>query len=58
MKEYHVKITETRTRIVTVEAEDSPDARDIAEANWLGGYYDLGDADFQDVRFAVLNLEH
>jgi len=53
MKDYEVGITETRTRTVTVEAEDSLEARDIAEVNWLNGYYALGDADFQDVSFLV-----
>ena len=53
MKKYKVKITETLTKCVMVEAGCPLDARDIAEEKWRIGEHYLGADDFQGVRFLV-----
>ena len=50
---YKVKITETLTRWVTVEADCPLDARDMAEEKWRNGTHYLDADDFQGVSFLV-----
>lgn len=51
-KLFAVKVTETRTKMVEVEAADQWSADTEAEKNWRGGEY-LLDADcIEDVRFS------
>jgi hypothetical protein len=54
MQEYQVEITETLSRIVTVEAEDEADACSIVEANYSDESTVLDFSDFQDVEFEVV----
>ena len=53
MKKYKVKITETLTKSLEVEANCPIDARDIAEQMWRDGIIFLGANDFEGVRFLV-----
>lgn len=51
---YKVKITETLSTYVTVDADCPLDARDIAEEGWRDGVHYLGADDFQAVKFTVV----
>lgn len=53
MNEYRVKITETLSKYVTVQAETPLDARDMAEEKWRNGTHYLDAEDFTGVRFLV-----
>jgi hypothetical protein len=53
MKNYQVKITETLSMTVTVEAENAMEARDIAERNWKNSEYILDADHFQGVTFTL-----
>ena len=53
MKKYKVKITETLSNWVTVEADCPLDARDLAEEKWRDGTYFLSADEFQGVSFVV-----
>jgi len=50
---YRVKITETLSKWVTVEADCPLDARDTAEEEWRNGSHYLGADNFQGVSFLV-----
>jgi len=50
---HKVKITETLTRWVSVEADCPLDARDMAEEKWRNGAHHLDADDFQGVSFIV-----
>ncbi|MCL2301560.1 MAG: DpnD/PcfM family protein [Firmicutes bacterium] len=55
MKEYNVKITETLSATVVVEAESAARAREIAEREWQDGVHVLGAEHFQGVTFSTPN---
>lgn len=50
-KLYKVKVKETRTVIVEVEATDQWDAEKVAENNWRNSEYILGTECIEDVNF-------
>jgi len=50
---YKVKITETLSKTVTVEADCPLDARDMAEEKWREGEHYLGADNFTGVSFLV-----
>jgi len=50
---YRVKITETLSKWVEVEADCPLDARDMAEEKWRDGTHSLEADDFQGVSFLV-----
>lgn len=50
---YKVKITETLSKWVTVEADCPLDARDMAEEKWRDGEHHLEADNFQSVSFVV-----
>jgi len=52
MKRYNVKITETHSTRVTVDADDPQDARDITEQEWRSGIHQV-DEDTKQVKFIV-----
>ncbi|HCC34785.1 MAG TPA: hypothetical protein DEQ02_03805 [Ruminococcaceae bacterium] len=53
MKEYKVRIRETLEMIVTVEADNAAQAREIVERNWKDSEYVLDAAHFTGVTFTV-----
>ena len=53
MKEFKIKITETLSTTVTVEAETAFQAREIAEQNWKNSEYILDSSHFKDVTFTL-----
>ena len=53
MKEYDVRIRETLEMIVTVEADNAAQAREIAERNYKDSHYILDADHFKGVTFNV-----
>lgn len=51
MKQYHVTITETLQRTITLEAESKEQAEQLAEAGWNDCRYILTADDFVEVEF-------
>lgn len=52
--EYDVRITETLSRIVKVEARSAAEAEDLAGDRWRNSEWILGADDFADVSFTAL----
>lgn len=52
-KEYDVTITETLQMTVTIEAENSAEAEEIAVENWSNGDYILGAEQFTGASFTA-----
>ena len=57
MNVYKVKITETLTMTVEVEAEDKPSAEQQVHDNWRNSDYILDADNFTDVTFEVIDAE-
>lgn len=53
MKEYQVQIKETLSKIVTVEAESSSQAKALVERQWKNGDHVLDADHFQGVTFTA-----
>jgi len=52
MKEYKVRITETLTTVVTVEANCPVKARQIVKKEWENGEHIMSEH-YQDVKFTI-----
>jgi hypothetical protein len=53
MKDYRIRIEKTHSMIVTVEAENTVQAREIVLRNWINGEYILEDDPLQGVVITV-----
>ena len=53
MKEYAIKITETLTEVVIMEASSAQEAKDKVQVAWENGDYILDAEHFQSVTFTI-----
>ena len=53
MKEYAIKITETLTEVVIMEASSAQEAKDKVQVAWENGDYILDAEHFQGVTFTI-----
>jgi len=53
MSEYRIRVTETLSRLVTVDTLDAEDAIDMVQEQYTNEEIVLDETDFDDVKFEV-----